>query len=140
MEKLNIYNEALSDKLADIYSVISDQMVHLFPSTIKTLEKLKETGVRLGMITNGNCESQWSKINRFGLAKYFDRILIEGEVGYGKPDIRIYKSALSFFNVSPDVIWMVGDNLVWDIKAPQSLGIYGIWHDHCKIGLPKTVL
>ena len=25
--------------------------------------------------------------------------------------------------------WMVGDNLEWEIMAPQRLGIYAIWHD-----------
>lgn len=138
MKKLNIFNESLSNELADIYSVKREQMIHLFPNTISTLEKLKETGIRLGMITNGTCESQRRKIKRFGLAKYFDQILIEGEVGCAKPDIRIYKSALLFFNVSPNETWMVGDNLVWDIKAPQSLGIYGIWHNHFNKRLPKN--
>ena len=34
------------------------------------------------------------KIDRFGLARLFDAILIEGEVGFGKPDPRIYTQAL----------------------------------------------
>lgn len=138
MEKLNIYNKDISNELADLYSVKRDKMIHLFPNTVITLEKLKEKGIRLGMITNGTCESQRRKINRFSIAKYFDQILIEGEVGYGKPDLRIYESALSFFNIAPKETWMVGDNLVWDIQAPQSFGMYGIWYDHCKIGLPKN--
>lgn len=138
MEKLNIYNEAISNELADLYSVKREKMIHLFPNTISTLIKLKQKEIRLGMITNGTCESQRRKIKRFDLAKYFDQILIEGEVGCGKPDFRIYKSALSYFNVFPEETWMVGDNLVWDIGLPQSLGMYGIWHDYRKLGLPNS--
>ncbi|MDF2989470.1 MAG: putative phosphoglycolate phosphatase [Eubacterium sp.] len=46
------------------------------------------------------------------------------------PDARIKKLGLDAGNV-----WMVGDNLTWDIEAPQKLGIYSIWNDHGKKGL-----
>ena len=31
---------------------------------------------------------------------------------------------------------LVGDNLEWEIVAPQRLGIYAIWHDGYGVGLP----
>jgi putative hydrolase of the HAD superfamily len=31
---------------------------------------------------------------------------------------------------------MVGDNLEWEVAAPQRLGIYAIWHDTGGDGLP----
>jgi putative hydrolase of the HAD superfamily len=31
---------------------------------------------------------------------------------------------------------MVGDNLEWEVVAPQRLGIYAIWYDGYGIGLP----
>lgn len=64
--------------------------------------------------------------------------LIEGELGFGKPDLRVYKVALDRLNVTPDQAWMVGDNLEWDIAAPRSLGIYSIWNDYKNKGLPKN--
>jgi putative hydrolase of the HAD superfamily len=33
---------------------------------------------------------------------------------------------------------MVGDNLEWEIMAPQRLGIYAIWHDGYGVGLPPN--
>ena len=32
--------------------------------------------------------------------------------------------------------WMVGDNLEWEVAAPQRLGIHAIWHDGYGTGLP----
>lgn len=32
---------------------------------------------------------------------------------------------------------MVGDNLVWDVQAPQALGIHAIWYDYRGAGLPQ---
>jgi len=40
-------------------------------------------------------------------------------------------------NVSPQNTWSIGDNLIWDVKAPQNIGIYGIWVDFENTGLPK---
>ena len=33
---------------------------------------------------------------------------------------------------------MVGDNLEWDVAAPQRLGIVGIWLDVLGTGLPEA--
>ena len=38
--------------------------------------------------------------------------------------------------VGPHETWMVGDNLEWEISAPQRLGIYAIWYDGYAAGLP----
>jgi hypothetical protein len=34
---------------------------------------------------------------------------------------------------------MVGDNLEWEIVAPQRLGIYAIWHDGYGVGLSRNL-
>jgi putative hydrolase of the HAD superfamily len=44
---------------------------------------------------------------------------------------------LDQLNMAPEDVWMVGDNLEWDVAAPQRLGIYGIWHDFLGTGLPE---
>jgi putative hydrolase of the HAD superfamily len=65
----------------------------------------------------------------FALEQRFDDIQIEGEHGFGKPEERAYNHAMEVLGVGPDETWMVGDNLEWEIVAPQRLGIYAIWHD-----------
>ncbi len=75
-------------------------------------------------------------MDRFGLAELFDLILIEGELGFGKPDPRIYEKALDEMEVAPSDSWMVGDNLEWDVAQPQQLGIFSIWVDSRGAGLP----
>lgn len=97
----------------------------------------KTAGVRMGIITNGTSEGQREKLRRFTLTDFFEIILIEQELGFGKPDLRVYLHALELLHLQPQDVWMVGDNLVWDIQAPQALGIYSIWFDYKKIGLPK---
>ena len=94
-------------------------------------------GTRLALLTNGAAVAQRRKITRFELADLFDAILVEGELGFGKPDERVYERALSALDVKPSDAWMVGDNLEWDVAAPQKLGLSGIWIDTRGRGLPE---
>lgn len=126
----------LANELANCYSEYHNELVCLFPNTIPTLGKLKSSGIRMGLITNGPSEGQRAKLRRFSLNNYFEIILIDQELGFGKPDVRVYQYALDLLHVSNDEVWMVGDNLIWDVQAPQSLGIHSIWHDYRKTGLP----
>ncbi|MDL2248405.1 HAD family hydrolase [Tyzzerella sp. OttesenSCG-928-J15] len=137
LAELNIHNEEQVESLARGYSEIKYSLIHIYPESIPLLNKLKEAGVRLGLLTNGTSEEQRDKIRRFALEDYFEIILIEGEFGCGKPDSRVYRKALELLELESSDVWMVGDNLVWDIGGAQSLGIHAIWHDYKGKGLPE---
>lgn len=62
--------------------------------------------------------------------------MIEGELGVGKPEEAVYRHALAAMHADPRETWMVGDNLEWDVGAPQRLGISGVWVDLAGAGLP----
>jgi putative hydrolase of the HAD superfamily len=124
--------------LAVRYSIVRMENMYLLPGAARTLQFLLDRHYEMALITNGDSDTQRKKIERFAIAKYFKHILIEEELGYGKPDQRIYLEALSRLDASPEESWMVGDNVSLDIAAPQSLGIRGIWHDPDRIGLPVT--
>jgi putative hydrolase of the HAD superfamily len=115
------------EKLADDYTQIHESLWYLFDDVEETLKKIKIKEIKLGIMTNGTSESQRRKLKRFNIEKYFDYFYIEGEIGYGKPDIRIYKYMLEETKIPVYKIIMVGDNLIWDIEAPQKLGINTIW-------------
>lgn len=110
----------------------------LFDDAVTTLETLQLMGVRLALVTNGAADIQRQKLARFELARFFDHVQIEGEHGFGKPEERAYVHALAALGVDAGDTWMVGDNLEWEVAAPQRLGIYGIWHDHRGTGLPAS--
>jgi putative hydrolase of the HAD superfamily len=127
---------ALCDEIADHYNALHDAELECFPGAHDTLDQLKDLGVRLALITNGAAEPQRAKVVRFALEHRFDHIQIEGEHGFGKPEERAYTHAMEVLGVSARETWMVGDNLEWEIVAPQRLGIHAIWHDGYGVGLP----
>jgi putative hydrolase of the HAD superfamily len=122
--------------LADRYSAVRLDNMYLYPGVESTLQTLCDRRFKMALLTNGESATQREKIRRFGLGKYFSHIFIEGEVGFGKPEQEIYRKALSVIGVSPDETYMVGDNLQWDVAAPQALGIRSIWYDYKGTGLP----
>ena len=134
MKELGIYDEASCKNIASSYSKLRTEMIEPIPGAIDTLVTLKDKGIKTALITNGSSKSQRQKLERFDLEKHFDEILIEGEQGYGKPDERIYRKALSILEVEAGEAWMVGDNIVWDVLAPQKIGIRGVWVDYRKQG------
>jgi putative hydrolase of the HAD superfamily len=131
-----IPGRVLSDTIADAYNALHDAELRLFPGAHETLQRLKELGVRLALITNGAAAPQRAKVIRFALEERFDHIQIEGEHGFGKPEERAYIHAMAALGVTAPETWMVGDNLEWEIVAPQRLGIHAIWHDGYGMGLP----
>jgi putative hydrolase of the HAD superfamily len=123
-------------EIAGVYAERRRQAWRLFPEAPAFLARLRERGVPLALVTNGDARQQRDKIERHDLARWFDTILIEGEMGYGKPEEAVYLEALRRLGVSADAAWMVGDHLEFDVGAPQRLGLRGVWVDRAGAGLP----
>jgi putative hydrolase of the HAD superfamily len=137
-EALGMDNLALAHDMADTYAVEREALIDLFPRAEETLQYLVDHQVALALLTNGAAQHQRQKVQRFRLERFFTAILIEGELGYGKPEEAVYMQALENLGLTPDTVWSVGDNLEWDVAAPQQLGIFGIWHDVRVQGLPPA--
>jgi putative hydrolase of the HAD superfamily len=112
--------------------------MRLFEDALATLDRLRASAVPLGLVTNGDASQQRDKIERFGLARFFDVIVIEGEFGAGKPDEVVYRHALAALGARPERASMVGDHLEFDVAGSQRLGMRGIWIDRAGAGLPAA--
>jgi putative hydrolase of the HAD superfamily len=138
LRRLGHQDTELARRIANRYRDIREHGQQLLPGAIEAIERLREHGIRLALLTNGSSVVQRAKIERFRLARHFDYICIEGEFGCGKPDDRVYRSALQATTSQPNTAWMVGDNLEWDVIAPMRLGLTGIWLDRFARGLPDA--
>jgi putative hydrolase of the HAD superfamily len=112
----------------------------VFPGAHDAIDALKALGVKLALVTNGGALTQRAKVERFALTHRFDHIQIEGEHGFGKPEERAYLHAMDALGVKARDTWMIGDNLEWEVVAPQRLGIYAVWMDTHGEGLPPGSL
>jgi putative hydrolase of the HAD superfamily len=129
---------ALCHQIADEMTERKESLVRPFEGALDTLATLRARGHRLGLLTNGCAAFQRRKLRRFELEPLFEIVLIEGELGYGKPDPRVFERALSFFGIRPHETCMIGDNLEADIAGARAVGIPTVWHDALGVGLPKA--
>ena len=134
---LAIGAEPLAHRIADDYRARRNAGIAPYPGAIETLAALRDQGMPMALVTNGAALSQRTSIERFALARYFDRIVIEGEFGCGKPDERVFRHALAAVGCDPAGAWMVGDSLEADIATPHRLGMHTIWVDAGALGLPE---
>lgn len=137
LHQLGRDDRALAAEIAEHFRAHRDAAISFFPGAREALDELRRRGHRLALVTNGQSHHQRAKLERFGLEPVFDVICIEGEMGFGKPDPRAFARALEGLGLPAEQTWMVGDNLDWDIAGAQALGIFAVWNDHRRRGLPE---
>src|SRR5712692_10013402 len=84
---------------------------------------------RLALVTNGAPDVQREKLSHTALAPSFDVTTISAEIGFGKPDPRIFELALAALDVAPEDAVMVGDSLARDVAGAHAAGLRAIWID-----------
>ncbi len=136
LEHLGTGDWTLATEMVRAYEAIREKR-ELTPSALETLQKLRDRAIPLALISNGNATYQRRKIEQHHLASFFDVILIEEEFGAAKPDQRIFLAALEQLHITAKGAWMIGDDLACDIAAAQQLGIFAIWCDVARHGLPE---
>ena len=106
-----------------IHHYIHDRIhYHKFFDVDDVLSSLKAAGLQLGVVTNA-VPSIRDRISELGLGSYFDAIVLSGEVGYEKPDTRIFTIALKHLSAHPEKTVHVGDSYSADIEGAHNVGI-----------------
>jgi len=134
---LNRGNDDAATQLADHYHEKREFHVVPFEGALETLEHFHRSAIKTALITNGSSEIQRGKIDKYQLDQFFDVVLIEGEFGMGKPNPEVYTHLVNELGVSEHESWIVGDNLEWEVRVPQQLGLFAVWNDYRKEGLPS---
>lgn len=99
------------------------------PGAVDLLTALKESGLMLGMITNGVSAIQRGKLKKLDMEKWFgDALIVTGEVGVHKPDKEVFLIECERLGVKPEECVFVGDNLVNDIAGAENAGMKAIWY------------
>jgi len=94
------------------------------PYATSVLRTLKKRSVRLGLLTKGDPSIQSDRIERSGLAPFFESIEIV-------PDKtpKVIRGMLKRLGALPSNAWMIGNSLRSDIVPALRVGVKGIWID-----------
>lgn len=132
LQQHSIYNEALAQEISEAYIELSPKQTALFPNALSCLQTLKERGYVLHIITNGFEEVQYIKLNNSGLFPFFDIIVCSEQIGFNKPDKRIFYHAMELAGANPQNSMMIGDDLEVDILGANQVGMQAVLFDPFK--------
>ena len=91
------------------------------------LARLNGQRVPWGIVTNGSA-SQHVKCRAAGLDRLAPFVIVSEEVGYAKPDPRIFRDALRLTGLAaPGQVMFVGDNPLADIEGARKFGMKTAW-------------
>jgi putative hydrolase of the HAD superfamily len=83
--------------------------------------------LRLGVITNGDGDQQRAKLAALGLGAVFEVVIVSGDVGYAKPDPRIFHLAAARLGLPPGRCLFVGDRRDTDALGALAAGMPAVW-------------
>lgn len=118
-----LHDKDLAEKLSERYRSLSLEKTFFYSDAKEVLQNLHR---KKGLVTNGPRLTQWEKIEKFDLSKYFDVIVISGEVGVAKPNPEIFYCALSSVGSSSRRSFYVGDNSELDVIGARNAGLISI--------------
>ena len=126
-------------RAADAYLELQSHM-ELSDSMIRAIDAFaSDPDTKLAILTAGESKHQWNKVDMLGLDKWFDRknVIVTGDVGFSKPDVRLFKLMEERLNLSPSDLWMVGDNYDKDITGAIDSGWHSIWINRRYLPAPE---
>lgn len=89
---------------------------------------LKEKGYRLSVVSNfDHAPTARKLLGGFGIADFFEHIVISEEVGWRKPHRKIFEVALSTLGENASDVLFIGDNPEADIMGSSDCGIDSVW-------------
>ncbi len=94
-----------------------------YPGTVKTLIKLKEMGMKLGIVSDAPSVNAWIRLVEMNIGDFFDVVITLHETGKKKPSKVPFLRAVKEIGVEPENVLFVGDWPERDIMGAKALGM-----------------
>lgn len=99
-----------------------------FKDVDKIFTFLKKNRIKIGVISNAPKELR-DILKRTGLLSRIDFLFISEEIGFEKPDKKIFEYAVKSADVNKKECIFIGDNYIADIQGAKNAGIFSLWLD-----------
>ncbi|WP_346915889.1 HAD-IA family hydrolase [Clostridium sp.] len=123
--KLNVSEEKAAIYSKEIRQVlVSGESFQLYEDTTEVLQYFMKKGFSNVILSNHIPELS-EIVEKLGLSPYIIDCISSANVGYEKPNPKIYYYALKKHCGYKD-IWMVGDSILADVRGPEYVGIQAV--------------
>lgn len=114
------------DEVAELVKAYREHVPALSPlgGIVRLLRKLRQAGVRIGVLSDGYLPAQRNKLTGVGLGGLTDAVVLTEELGreYWKPSTVGFERIADELGVPHAQCTYVGDNVTKDFVAPNRLG------------------
>ena len=97
--------------------------VSLYPDAQEMLQRLREEGLKIGLVTNGLKSDTDQILPKVGLQGFFDVVVMVDTLRKMKPDSEVFRYALEKMQSTPREAIFVGDEMETDYKGAQVCGL-----------------
>jgi 2-haloalkanoic acid dehalogenase type II len=94
----------------------------LYDDVFPCLERLREAGLRLALLSNAVGHSLEEVVVHFALDAYIEAAISSADVGFMKPAPQLFRRALETLGVEPGAAVMVGDSVEEDCEGAKAAG------------------
>lgn len=123
---ISLADDEAYDKFLMFLSIFEEHW-KLLDNAHELLDKLKKSGCKIGMVTNGEINQQIQKLKSQNIYDFFDCVIASSEYDFAKPDKRIFEIALGELNAKSHEALFVGDSVRSDICGACNADIDSVY-------------
>jgi HAD superfamily hydrolase (TIGR01509 family) len=128
LERVGVRDAALVGALAQAQLDATFAAACLDDDVVRILGEVRDGGHKLGLISNvADADGGRALLSRLGLDRCFDVVVFSGDVGYRKPDRRVFETALASLQLAAQDVVHVGDELRADVWGAARCGFATVW-------------
>ncbi len=119
-------HQTLIDRIVEAEHNFLKYGIFLFDDAIDTLKYLLKKDLKVGLVSNAS-PSVRVVLQNCKIDEYMNCTIISSDVGYRKPDPRIYQVAMKVLEVNASDCLFVGDGNDGELDGAHKLGMNTIW-------------
>lgn len=109
------------------YRPAFDAAQRIFPDVRPFLDRCAERGIAVGALTNSSTEATTGKLAATGSADWYAVVVTRDDLGFGKPDPRVFHHACAALGVAPEQTAYLGDEVEADVIGGSRAGLRPVW-------------
>lgn len=123
LRDIKVYSGPVFDNCCKIYHDTKIDTIKLYPHVLETLALLREQKIGLFIVTDASHDNAHARLEKLSLSEMFDHIITSDMTGSSKPDIKVFRHALSRAGLRAEEVLFVGDSLRRDIEPAKKAGM-----------------
>lgn len=128
--------DTLGVQAAQLFRICSLEYIRVYPGALEALERLRQAGCRLWLLSNAQRVFTEYELRHLGLGDQLDGIYLSSDYGCRKPDPRFYEALLQEQGLRPEACLMIGNDLDTDIAGAKAVGM-GTLYMHTELTPPQ---